>query len=101
MERTRTEVAKGAAIDDAEWSKVVDSVDVDLALLLVSVVAVVPLCKKLNVSPVLGFLGVGLLLNQEGVFSENREVDQFCELGIQFLLFEMGLELSVQRLKAR
>ena len=100
MERTRTEVAKGAAIDDAEWSKVVDSVDVDLALLLVSVVAVVPLCKKLNVSPVLGFLGVGLLLNQEGVFSENREVDQFCELGIQFLLFEMGLELSVQRLKA-
>lgn len=100
MQRTRTEVAKGAAIDDAEWSKVVDSVDVDLALLLVSVVAVVPLCKKLNVSPVLGFLGVGLLLNQEGVFSENREVDQFCELGIQFLLFEMGLELSVQRLKA-
>ena len=100
MEKTRTEVAKGAAIDDAEWSKVVDSVDVDLALLLVSVVAVVPLCKKLNVSPVLGFLGVGLLLNQEGVFSENREVDQFCELGIQFLLFEMGLELSVQRLKA-
>ena len=58
------------------------------------------LCKFLNVSPVLGFLAVGLLLNQEGVFSENREVDQFCELGIQFLLFEMGLELSVSRLKA-
>jgi Kef-type K+ transport system membrane component KefB len=100
MTKTRGEVAKGAAIDDAEWSKVVDSVDVDLALLLVSVVAVVPLCKMTNVSPVLGFLAVGLLLNQEGVFSENREVDQFCELGIQFLLFEMGLELSVQRLKA-
>ena len=36
----------------------------------------------------------------EGLFDENKEVDQFCELGIQFLLFEMGLELSVQRLKA-
>ena len=74
--------------------------DVDVGLLLLAVVFVTPLCKFLNVSPVLGFLAVGLLLNQEGVFSENREVDQFCELGIQFLLFEMGLELSVSRLKA-
>lgn len=97
---TRSEAALGSAIDDAEWTKVVNSVDVDLALLLLSVVTVVPLCKALNISPVLGFLGTGLLLNQEGIFSENQEVDQFCELGIQFLLFEMGLELSVQRLKA-
>ena len=42
-----------------------NSVDVDLALLLVSVVTVVPLCKAIDVSPVLGFLAVGLLLNQE------------------------------------
>ena len=100
MSQTRTEAALGSAIDDAEWTKVVNSVDVDLALLLLAVVTVVPLCKALNVSPVLGFLGTGLLLNQEGIFSENQEVDQFCELGIQFLLFEMGLELSVSRLKA-
>jgi Kef-type K+ transport system membrane component KefB len=97
---TQREATLGATIDDAEWTKVVNSVDVDLALLLVSVVTVVPLCKAIDVSPVLGFLGVGLLLNQQGLFSENQEVDQFCELGIQFLLFEMGLELSVQRLKA-
>ena len=100
MSQTRTEAALGSAIDDAEWTKVVNSVDVDLALLLLAVVTVVPLCKALNVSPVLGFLGTGLLLNQEGIFSENQEVDQFCELGIQFLLFEMGLELSISRLKA-
>ena len=100
VKKTRGEAALGSAIDDAEWTKVVDSVDVDLGLLLLAVVTVTPLCRFLNVSPVLGFLGVGLLLSQEGVFSENREVDQFCELGIQFLLFEMGLELSVSRLKA-
>ena len=97
---TQNEASQGATISASEWDKVVNSVDVDLALLLASVVTVVPLCKYLNVSPVLGFLGVGLLLNQEGLFSENEEVDQFCELGIQFLLFEMGLELSVSRLKA-
>ena len=97
---TQTEARLGTAIDDTEWTKVVNSVDVDLALLLVAVVTVVPLCKAIDVSPVLGFLGAGLLLNQEGLFSENQEVEQFCELGIQFLLFEMGLELSVKRLKA-
>ena len=43
---------------------------------------------------------MGLVLNREGLFSENQEVDQFCEIGIQFLLFEMGLELSVSRLKS-
>lgn len=100
VQGTRMEAATGAGISDSDWTKVVDAVDVDIALLLLSVVTVTPLCRALNVSPVLGFLGTGLLLNQEGLFSENREVDQFCELGIQFLLFEMGLELSVSRLKA-
>ena len=44
----------------------------DLALLLVSVVTVVPLCKTLNISPVLGFLFTGLLLNQVGPRRLNR-----------------------------
>jgi Kef-type K+ transport system membrane component KefB len=59
-----------------------------------------PLFTKLKLSPVLGFLGTGLLLNRAGLFIENQEVDQFCELGIQFLLFEMGLELSAKRLQS-
>ena len=63
-------------------------------LLLASVVVIVPLFSRLKLSPVLGFLGIGLALNRAGLFIENQEVDQFCELGIQFLLFEMGLELS-------
>ena len=94
------EAEAGAVIDDQEWTKVLKSVDVDIGLLLASVVVIVPLFTKLKLSPVLGFLGTGLLLNRAGLFIENQEVDQFCELGIQFLLFEMGLELSAKRLQS-
>jgi Kef-type K+ transport system membrane component KefB len=92
------EAEAGAIIDDQEWTKVLKSVDVDIGLLLASVVLIVPLFNRLKVSPVLGFLGIGLVLNRAGLFIENQEVDQFCELGIQFLLFEMGLELSSKKL---
>ena len=94
------EAAAGAVIDDQEWTKVLKSVDVDIGLLLASVVLIVPLFNRLKFSPVLGFLGIGLVLNRAGLFIENQEVDQFCELGIQFLLFEMGLELSSKKLQS-
>ena len=98
VDATRREAGAGALLDENEWTKVLKSVDIDIGLLLASVVVIVPLFKKLALSPVLGFLGIGLLLHRFGLFVENQEVDQFCELGIQFLLFEMGLELSVKRL---
>ena len=94
------EAEAGAVIDDQEWTKVLKSVDVDIGLLLASVVCIVPLFNRLKLSPVLGFLGMGLVLNRAGLFIENQEVDQFCELGIQFLLFEMGLELSSKKLSS-
>ena len=94
------EAEAGAVIDDQEWTKVLKSVDVDVGLLLASVVVIVPLFSRLKLSPVLGFLGIGLALNRAGLFIENQEVDQFCELGIQFLLFEMGLELSSKKLSS-
>jgi Kef-type K+ transport system membrane component KefB len=100
VKETRDEVESGATLDDNEWTKVLKSVDVDVGLLLLSVVVIVPTFRKFKLSPVLGFLGAGLGLNKLGLFIENQEVDQFCELGIQFLLFEMGLELSLTRLKA-
>ena len=98
VDATRREAGAGALLDENEWTKVLKSVDIDIGLLLASVVVIVPLFKKLALSPVLGFLGIGLLLHRFGLFVENQEVDQFCELGIQFLLFEMGLELSVKRM---
>ncbi|KAK9801906.1 hypothetical protein WJX73_001117 [Symbiochloris irregularis] len=41
-----------------------------------------------------------LVLGQLGLFRNKEELEKLSELGVLFLLFEMGLELSVDRLKA-
>ncbi|KAG5189905.1 Sodium/hydrogen exchanger family-domain-containing protein [Tribonema minus] len=74
----------------------------DSLIFLAATVFLVPLSKKLNVSPVLGFLGAGLALGPHGfkLIRELRDLNALGELGITFLLFEQGLELSLDRLKA-
>lgn len=74
----------------------------DALIFLASTCAVVPACKKLNISPVLGFLGIGAILGPAGLslIKDLGELDTLGELGISFLLFEQGLELSLDRLKA-
>eukprot|EP00873_Tetraselmis_striata_P014019 jgi/Tetstr1/434283/TSEL_023390.t1 len=72
----------------------------DFLTFLAATVLVVPLFKRANVSPVLGYLFVGVVLNQLGLFRSVEEIEKLGELGVLFLLFEMGLELSVDRLKA-
>src|SRR3984893_4499895 len=73
---------------------------------------VVPLFRRLKFSPVLGFLGAGVLLGPYGLGALARQigwlapfaldnVEQIApvaEFGIVFLLFMIGLELSWQRL---
>jgi monovalent cation:H+ antiporter-2, CPA2 family len=73
---------------------------------------VVPLFRRLKVSPVLGFLGAGVLLGPYGLGALARHVGWLssfalenveqiapvAELGVVFLLFMIGLELSSQRL---
>lgn len=73
---------------------------------------VIPLMARLRVSPVLGFLIAGLALgpNSLGRVSETvpwlgliaitsqDAVDRLAELGVAFLLFSIGLELSFDRL---
>lgn len=50
----------------------------------------------------LGFLATGAVLGPAGlsVIKDLNELDTLGELGISFLLFEQGLELSLDRLKA-
>eukprot|EP00741_Cyanophora_paradoxa_P011139 tig00020553_g10760.t1 len=71
-----------------------------LELLLTSVI-VIPLFKKIKVSPVLGFIAAGIILGPHGEnwLHDYRDINEFAEFGVLFLLFEMGLELSVSRLK--
>lgn len=75
---------------------------------------VVPLMQRLRINPVLGFLAVGLLIGPHGlgrltealpwlryvVISDIEGTRAIAELGIVFLLFMIGLELSFERLLA-
>jgi hypothetical protein len=74
----------------------------DVVSFLATSVAVVPVCKQLNISPVLGFLGAGLALGPYGLglLKDLSDLNVLGEIGILFLLFEQGLELSVERLKS-
>jgi Kef-type K+ transport system membrane component KefB len=67
---------------------------------LASTVVVIPVFKRLKISPVLGFLACGVLLSQLGLTRDLEDLERLSELGVLFLLFEMGLELSLDRLKA-
>lgn len=72
-----------------------------VVFLLAGVLAA-PICRRLKVSPVVGYLLAGLVLGPGGVkFVDDPEgVRRVAELGVIFLLFAIGLELSVERLKA-
>jgi len=72
----------------------------DVLTYLATTVTVNPILKNLKQSPILGYLLAGFFLKQFGLFQDNAEITLLSELGVQFLLFDMGLELSVERLKA-
>ena len=68
---------------------------------LLTAVLIVPLFKRINVSPILGYLAVGALIGPHSlsVVSDTEGVSHIAELGIVFLLFSIGLELSFERLR--
>ena len=73
----------------------------DTLIILVVTSVVIPVCKKLNTSPLIGFLLAGTALGPLGLnwVKDVHTIDILGELGIVFFLFEMGLELSLERLK--
>jgi CPA2 family monovalent cation:H+ antiporter-2 len=74
----------------------------------------IPLLQKLRINPVLGFLAAGMVLGPYGLgsipdaatwvqwvsFTDSEDVATFAELGVIFLMFTIGLEMSVERLWA-
>ncbi len=69
---------------------------------LATAVVTVPLCRALRVSPILGYLAAGLVLGPHGlgVVQESAPLHALSEVGLLFLLFAIGLELSLDRLSA-
>jgi monovalent cation:H+ antiporter-2, CPA2 family len=93
-------------------STISDFVYSDALVVLGTAGIVVPIVSRLGFSPVLGYLGAGALLGPLGLGSlshsfrplfwitigDAKDVAGIAELGIVFLLFLIGLELSLQRL---
>lgn len=101
LSRKEKAKAKQAALEEAEHEA--ESGMLDTLWLLATCVVVVPLIAKLpGGSPVLGFLFGGALIgpNALGIINNVNAVKHIAELGVIFLLFNIGLELSFERLQA-
>ncbi len=73
----------------------------DSVILLTSAVAVVLLTARLRVPTVVSLLITGMLIGPSGFgwIADSEEVETFAEIGVVLLLFVIGLELSLERLK--
>ena len=71
-------------------------------IILAAAIIVVPLFRRLRITPVLGYLLAGLLIgpNALGLVRELEVIEPLAEFGVVFLLFAIGLELSLDRLTA-
>ncbi len=86
----------------------------ELLIILSSAALIVPIFYRFNISPVLGYILSGVLLGPFGlgalseqypflkpfVFTDSATIHTMSELGVMFLLFAIGLELSFERLKS-
>ncbi|KFK30993.1 hypothetical protein AALP_AA6G054600 [Arabis alpina] len=93
-------VRTNAGVDVASAVDVINDLGFDTLTFLMVTVIIVPAFRVLKASPILGFFCAGVVLNQFGLIRNLTDVKVLSEWGILFLLFEMGLELSLARLKA-
>ena len=95
--KSTTKTFNQALTDLSEYMKGPKS---DTLLLLLATALITPICRRIGISPILGFLSSGMLLgpNGCGLISGIHTTETLAELGIVFFLFEMGIELSVERL---
>ncbi|KAM0943616.1 putative regulator of K+ conductance, cation/H+ exchanger, NAD(P)-binding domain superfamily [Dioscorea sansibarensis] len=92
--RIYSELSISSAVD------VINDLGFDTLTFLAVTVMVVPAFRIIKASPILGFCCAGIALNQFGLIRNLTDVKVLSEWGILFLLFEMGLELSLARLRA-
>ncbi|MEW9808254.1 monovalent cation:proton antiporter-2 (CPA2) family protein [Mesorhizobium sp. ZMM04-5] len=73
----------------------------DAVVLLLAAVTVVPLFKGFGVNSVIGYLVAGVAIGPHGfaLVGDLEGTHRLAELGIVFMLFAIGLELSVERLR--
>lgn len=73
-----------------------------ILILLSCAVVIITICKKLNLPPIIGYLLVGMIVGPGGLgwIPTFSKIHFFAELGVLFLMFSLGLKLSVPRILA-
>ena len=73
-----------------------DGILTELLIIFSLSVAVVYLCHRFRIAPILGFLITGALAGPHGLalIASVKEVELLAEIGVMLLLFTIGLELS-------
>lgn len=74
----------------------------DVLIFLLAAVIIVPLFHRLRTSPILGYLAAGMLIGPHGfaIIGDTQSAHTLAEFGVVFLLFMIGLDLSLERLRA-
>ncbi len=79
----------------------ISPLEMTLMLLLASVAGVV-LFRILNLPPMLGYLSVGIIVGPHalGIAPDSERAQHLAEFGVVFLMFSIGLEFSLAKLRA-
>lgn len=91
-----------------------DTINLREVMIILSAAAlIIPLFYRIKISPIIGYIIVGILLGPYGLanlagkypflshftIKHPNTIHMMAELGVMFLLFAIGLELSFERLK--
>ncbi|MGL4722328.1 MAG: cation:proton antiporter [Desulfovibrionaceae bacterium] len=73
----------------------------ELTLLFAISISVIYICSKIRLPAIIGFLLTGIFLGPHGLglLTTVHEIEVLAEIGIIFLLFTIGVELSLSELK--
>ncbi len=70
-------------------------------ILLLAAAIVIPIAQRFRINAVLGYLAIGVVLGPAvlGVIKDVANTQALADLGVVFMLFAIGLELSFDRLR--
>jgi CPA2 family monovalent cation:H+ antiporter-2 len=99
--RVARELLTADAIHTPRSSVLALALELALLLLAASVAGVV-LFRLLNLPPMLGYLAVGILIGPHalGLVPDSEQTRYLAEFGVVFLMFSIGLEFSLPRLRS-